>query len=142
MSQHFKLGRSIYLIVMLGLAHGAFLMALPLLALPIWGRLVLAAMVLSSLAYFLWRDAWLAAPDSCIELVAGGEGVMLVLRNGARLRGRISKSSLVTPYLTVLNVSLPQRKGMRSVLILPDSMARDSFRRLRVWLKWGAQDAG
>ena len=141
MNQHFKLGRSIYQAIMLSLGHGAFLMVLPLLVLPVWSRLGLAVIVLSSLAYFLWRDVWLAAPDSCTELVMDREGVMLVLRNGTHLHGGISENSLVTPYLTVLNVSLSQRKGMRSVLILPDSMARDAFRRLRVWLKWGTQDA-
>lgn len=142
MDQHFKLGRSVYLAVMLVLAHGAVLVLLPLLELPLWSRLALAVTVAFSLAYFLWRDAWLAAPDSCTELVVSKEGIMLTLRNGVQLRGRISASSLVTPYLTVLNLSLSQRRGMHSVLILPDSMAKDAFRQLRVWLKWGAQDAG
>jgi toxin CptA len=142
MNLRFKLGRSVYLAVLLFLSHGAFLAALPQLALPVWSMLALAMAVLLNLAYFLWRDALLAAPSSCAELVIVGGGVMLVLRNGKRLSGRISGSSLVTPWLTVVNVSLSQRHKVRSVLILPDSMAKDEFRQLRVWLKWGGQDAG
>jgi len=45
--------------------------------------------------------------------------------------------SLVTPFITVLNV-LPQGARLaRSVVILPDSLDAESFRQLRVWLKWG-----
>jgi toxin CptA len=48
------------------------------------------------------------------------------------------RDSLVTPYLTVLNV-LPQgARFSRSVVILPDSLDAESFRQLRVWLKWGS----
>jgi hypothetical protein len=142
MSQHFKFGRSVYLAAMLCLAHVTFLIFLPLLALSAWSRLALAAMVLCSLVYYLRHEVWLAAPSSCTGLVLDGENAVLVLRNGSHLRGRIAGGSLVTPWLAVLNVSLLQRKGTRSVLILPASMAKDAFRQLRVWLKWGAQDAG
>lgn len=120
---------------MLGVAHGALLLLL--LMLPLWTRLMLAALVLSSLVYYLRRDAWLRAPDSCIGLVLQGDDAILNLRNGAQLRGEIAPDSLVTPLLTVLNVSLPELRATRSVVMLPDSMAADVFRQLRVWLKWG-----
>jgi toxin CptA len=141
MSQHFKFSPSFHLAVMLCMAHGAFLMVLPLLALPFWSRLMLAAVALFSLAYYLRRDAWLRAPYSCVELALEGSDAVLKLRNGVQLRGGIAHGSLVTPYLTMLNVSLPEWHRTRSVIILPDSMAKDSFRQLRVWLRWGGQGA-
>jgi hypothetical protein len=43
----------------------------------------------------------------------------------------------VTPSLVILNVVLKEQRGRRSLLILPDTMGAESFRRLRVALKWG-----
>lgn len=139
MNQHFSFSPSIYLAAMLCIAHGAFLMVLPLLDLPVWSRLMLASVVLFSLVYYLRRDAWLRMPSSCVELVLEENAALLILRDGRQLHGEVARSSLVTQYLTVLNVSLPQRQRMRNLTILPDSLATDSFRQLRVWLKWGGQ---
>jgi len=141
MNQHFSFSPSIYLAAMLCIAHGAFLMVLPLLDLPVWSRLVLASVVLSSLVYYLRREVWLQAPSSCVELTLEENAALLTLRDGRQLHGEIARGSLATPYLAVLNVSLPQRQRMRSLTILPDSLATDSFRQLRVWLKWGDQVA-
>lgn len=142
MNQQFKLYPSIHLTVMLCLVHGAALAVLPLLALSGWCIWLLALMVVSSLAYHLWRDAWLRAPGSCSELrVEEGGDAVLVLRNGEQLRGAIARGSLVTPYLTVLRIVMPHRRVMRGVAILSDSMDRNAFRQLRVWLKWGRQEA-
>ncbi|MBI1174771.1 MAG: hypothetical protein GC139_05840 [Sideroxydans sp.] len=137
MSQHFKFSSSRYLAAMLCIAHGAFLMVLPLLALPFWSRLLLAAAVLFSLGYYLWRDAWLLAADSCTGLTLQGEVVILSLRNGAQLHAEVVPGSLLTPLLMVLRLSLPASRKARSLVILPDSLGADSFRQLRVWLKWG-----
>jgi len=142
MNLHFSFGRSIYLAATLCISHGVFLMVLPLLDLPVWSRLMLAAAVLFSLAYYLRRDALLRAPSSCVELVLEeNNAALLTLRDGRQLHGDVARSSLVTPYLTVLNVSLSQRHRMRSLTILPDSLGTDSFRQLRVWLKWSGQVA-
>jgi toxin CptA len=54
--------------------------------------------------------------------------------------GRVLRGSLVTPYLVTLNIALSERRGVRSILVLPDTMSVDSFRRLRVMLVWGKRD--
>ena len=140
MNRHFKLKPSLYLAVMLLVAHGTFLFVLPMLDLPLWSRLMLAAVVLFSLAYHLWRDAWLKMPDSCMGLVLEGQEVVVMLRSHVLLRGSIARGSLITPCLTVLNVALPERGGMHRVIVLQDSLDPEAFRQLRVWLKWGVQD--
>jgi toxin CptA len=138
MQRQFKLQPSHYLAAMLIAAHGATLAALFPLAFPIWAKTALAFFVLLSLGYHLWREAWLFAPSASVALLLEGDQVVLSTRGGEQLTGQILRDSLVTPYLTVLNV-LPQgARFSRSVVILPDSLDAESFRQLRVWLKWGS----
>jgi hypothetical protein len=137
MQQQFKFQPSYYFAAMLVAAHGVTLAALFPLAFPIWAKTALAFFVLLSLGYHLRREAWLSAPSSTTALMLEGDQVVLTTRNGEQLSGKILRDSLVTPYLTVLNV-LPRGARMaRSVIILPDSLDTESFRQLRVWLKWG-----
>jgi len=139
MRRQFKLQLSRYLAAMLIAAHGVTFAALFPLALPIWAKAALASLMLLSLAYHLWRDAWLSAPSASVALMLEGDRVVLATRGGEQLAGRMLRDSLATPFLTVLNV-LPQGARLaRSVVILPDSLDAESFRQLRVWLKWGAK---
>ena len=118
-------------------AHGAAFAALLPLALPVWAKAALAPILLYSLIFHLRRYAWLSAPDSCIALKLEGEQAILTPRVGAEWAGTVSSNTLVTPFLTVLNV-LPQgARFSRSVIIMQDSLDRESFRQLRVNLKWG-----
>ncbi|HLP97313.1 MAG TPA: protein YgfX [Sideroxyarcus sp.] len=125
------------------LAFVIFLLALAALF-PLWlfpwsmaVTLVCAGMVLSLAAYRLLRDAKLSLRHSCVAFRLEGHGeIVLVLRNGEHLQGVISPDSLVTPHLVILNLVPSNRRG-RSLVILPDNMGSESFRRLRVALKWG-----
>jgi len=134
--QHFEIHPSRYLTILLVAAHGAVLAAL-LPSLPLWAGQALAVLLLCSLLYYLLRDAWLLLPVSCIGLTREGEGAVLLRRDGARLSCGILHDSLVTPSLAVLNVLPRDSRFARSLVILPDSMGAESFRQLRVWLKWG-----
>lgn len=46
-------------------------------------------------------------------------------------------SSFVQPWLTVLHLRLEGRKRMLPVVLFPDALPHEAFRRLRVWLNWG-----
>ena len=122
----------------LAIAHTAVLAALLPLDLPLWAKLALAVVVVTSLAYHVWLDAQRAAPSSITALVLEGDRVLLVSCDGQQLAVSISKDSLVTPWLTILNVTPLGARTTRRILILPDSMDAESFRQLRVWLKWGS----
>jgi toxin CptA len=138
MQQQFKLQPSHYFAAMLIAAHGVTVAALFPLTFPIWAKTALAFFVLLSLGYHLWREAWLSAPSACVALILEGDQIVLKTRGEEQLTGQILRDSLVTPYLTVLNV-LPQDAHIsRSVIILPDSLDAESFRQLRVLLKWGS----
>ena len=137
MQRQFNLQPSIYFTIALVASHGVALAVLAPLALPLWARTLLALLVFASLMYHIWHDAWLLALSSNKTLLLDGDMILLVARNGDQVTARVLADSLVTPYITVLNV-LPQGAYLaRSVIILPDSLDAESFRHLRVWLRWG-----
>ncbi|MCX7195896.1 MAG: hypothetical protein NTV37_08475 [Proteobacteria bacterium] len=137
MQRQFNLQPSIYFTIALVASHGVALAVLVPLALPLWARILLALLVIISLLYHVWHDAWLIALSSNKTLQLDGDMILLVARNGDQVTARVLADSLVTPYITVLNV-LPQGSYLaRSVIILPDSLDAESFRQLRVWLRWG-----
>ena len=137
MRQTVEFSPSRYLAAILIAAHVIALSAL-LPALPPWAGVALAVLVLLSLLHYLLRDAWLRLPHSCTGLALEDEGVVLIRRDGARLPCRILPGGLVAPGLTVLNLKPHGARTARSVVILPDSLDKESFRQLRVWLKWGS----
>ncbi len=137
MQRQFNLHPSNYLAAILIAAHGVALAALLALPLPLWAQLVLTMLLLASLLRYLRRDAWLSAPSSAIALLLEGDRIVLTTRSGDLWSGQLLRDSLGTPLLTILNV-LPQGAHFaRSVIILPDSLDAESFRQLRVLLKWG-----
>ena len=138
MQRYFKLRPSrsltLYLIVLCAVA----LISLWQLPLPAPASLALSVLVLCWGGYCLLLDAKLHMGRSCVAFrLEEGEDVVLVLRNGRHLTCRVSPDSLVTPYLVILNV-VPNGRGRgRSLLILRDAIGVESFRRLRIALRWG-----
>ena len=138
MQRQFNLQPSVYFTIVLVAAHGTALAVLAPLALPIWTRTLLALLVIISLLYHVWRDAWLLALSSSKTLLLDGDLLLLVARNGDQVTAQVLADSLITPFITILNV-LPQGAYLaRSIIILPDSLDTESFRQLRVWLRWGS----
>lgn len=137
MRHSFELRPSRYLAAILGAAHGAALAALIPLAFPAWAKAALGVVILFSLWYHLRRDAWLAAPSSGMALTLESGHALLATRDGKPLAGPVLRDSVVTPRITVLNMAPEGARFARSVIILPDSLDAESFRQLRVWLKWG-----
>ena len=138
MQRQFKLQPSRHLAAMLVAVHGITLAALFPLALPGWAKAALAALMLFSMAYHLRRDAWLSAPSSGVALTLEGDRIVLATRGGEQWAGHILRDSFATPFLVVLNI-LPQGARLaHSVIVLPDSLDAESFRQLRVRLKWGS----
>lgn len=136
MQRQFVFRPSHRLMALLVTAHGAALAALLPLALPVWAKIMLVFLLLSSLWHHLRGNASPQAPSAWVTLTLEGDLVALAAQDGGRMIGRVQRSSLVTPYLIVLNV-LPQGSHFpRSAVILPDSLDAESFRQLRVWLKW------
>ena len=51
---------------------------------------------------------------------------------------RLLPDTLVWPWLAVLRYRIDERRAT-TLAVLPDSLEKDDFRRLRVWLRWGAE---
>jgi toxin CptA len=123
-----------------GVCLGACLV-LAMMPLPAW--LVLPACLLSLLAtlHVLARDALLRLPASidALEVTVKSE-LRCKLRSGEWHMATALGSSTVTPWLTVLNLKLPGHRFACHVVLTPDRLDAEQFRRLRVWLKWGSRN--
>jgi toxin CptA len=56
--------------------------------------------------------------------------------DGTRLAGRTQDGSFVAPWLTIVRWRPDGARFPRSILVAPDGVAEDSFRRLRILLRW------
>lgn len=137
MRQTFELRPSRALAAILAVAHGIALAALIPLTLPAWAKLALGLLTLFSLLHHLRHDAWLATASSGRSLTLEDEEAVLTKLGGETLAGRVSRDSVVTPCFAVLNLVPHGTRLACRVIILPDSLDAESFRQLRVRLRWG-----
>lgn len=135
----FHLHTSSLLAFILSLFAVGVLMVLCALSIPRLFCVVVALGVLGLTTVHIRRDAWLLAATSCLVLRLDDSGrVSLLLRNGYELTGQICGDTLVLPWLVVVNMK-DDLGVRRSVLLLPDSLSEEDFRRLRVQLRHGVR---
>jgi toxin CptA len=99
---------------------------------------VLASLVLS-LNYHAWRSAQAALTG--LELRPDGSAAVED-RQGRWSEVRIRGSSFVSPALVILNLTVAGARLRRSLVVAPDALTADEFRRMRVWLRWRPAPAG
>lgn len=132
-----RLQPSYYLAALLGLTHAAAGLVLWPLALPPGVKAAIAILLIVSLIYYLRKDALLTAHDAVVALTLTEEmSCILIARSGQSMTCNLSDNTFVAPYLTVINLQPVEQFFMRSVVILPDSIDAEEFRRLRIWLQW------
>ena len=123
----------------LGLAHLAAAAAIVATGLPLWLALAAGSALLVHGVVVIARTALLRSRGAVVALEAGrGETLPFMTRDGVWHEGRILGSTYVAPYLTVLNISDYGSRRAYHVPIMPDGIDPEDFRRLRVWLRWGA----
>jgi toxin CptA len=131
---HLKPSR--YLAAAFAVVHVAAAATLLPLDLHVAVKLALAMLVGVSLAHALRRHAFLRGTGAitAVEICDNTTGAALSRRAGWH-DVRILGTSYVTPWLTVLNLA---RFGgrPRHVLIVPDNVDAEDFRRARVLLRW------
>ena len=133
----FKLYPSLICSALLFFVYTLTILIVFMLPMVVLTKVALAALLSCALFYSVRRDAWLLLPLSPVAIRIEGDQITLITRGGSELQGEISGSSVVTPFLIILHV-LPQAlRGVRYVVIFPDSMDKERFRELRVRLKWG-----
>ena len=126
-----------WLAVYLGVGHIFAIVCLFLVPLPFSLRFLLVGAVLLNLAHALSHQVWHVWPGSIISLQFEHDGmVFFECRNGKIVEAKVLASSFVAPYLTIIVLKTNKAWFARSVVLLPDMLPRELFRRLRVWLKW------
>lgn len=134
---HLELRPSRWLIAYILLAHGLGLGLVwaPSLAWPL--TLTLSALVVLSLWHNLTLYGWRKHPravaairlhaDFSVEAQVAGQWQSCVL----------AASSYVGTYLLILQLRSSAWYWPCTVIVLPDNLDADLFRRVRIWLRWG-----
>ena len=130
------------LAVMLALAGTATWLLALWLPLPDFVRLGLAVLLPAATLHALLRDALRLLPWSVTALQLAGDGALRYqTRDGHWRDGQVQGHSCVTAWLTVLALQPAGSRFARGVVLLPDCLAADDYRRLRIQLRWGQPSA-
>lgn len=117
--------------------HGFAAALFWLAPLPHWLVVLLMAVLLGSAWHTLRRDGFRTLQHSLIALRLDADcRCEFQTRTGAWHEATLLGSSFVAPYLTVLNLKPAGGRLVKHLVILPDAVNGEDFRRLRVWLKW------
>jgi toxin CptA len=123
--------------ILLSLAHCTAAGVFWPLALPVVVKIIMSLLLASSLYYYLRRYAWLTASNAITVLhLTGKNRCEIKSCTGKFTNTIIEASTFVAPYMTVLCLRIDRTYCYRTVVILPDSIDADSFRQLRIRLKW------
>jgi len=119
-------------------AHLAAAGAAWLAPVPVWLKAAITLAIAASLVDTLARKAALHSDAAIVSLeVTDGGRVAFMTRNGEWRAAELLGTSYVSTYLTILNLK-PQDGRVRHVVLLPDNVDAQAFRRLRIWLRWAA----
>ncbi len=129
-----ELGRSRRVWLCLTLLHGAPLVMLPFMQLPSMPTLLVALVLL--LSYLRYRRLYSLTdnPDSVRTLVWGpADRLQLTLACGRRETASLLPQVFVQHWLVILHLNQNMNRS-RHLIVLPDMLDTESFRRLRVRL--------
>jgi hypothetical protein len=87
------------------------------------------------------RHATRSSPRAVVEVMLSSDAVVVVrYRDGRLVAGHVRSASFVHPWFTSVVWRPDGARWSRSVPILPDMLALDDFRRLRVLLRYGRRE--
>lgn len=122
--------------------HGFASTLLWLTPLPQWLAFLLMPILLGSAWRSLRRDGLRTLPHSLVALRIDADcRCEFQTRTGTWHEAALLGSSFVAPYLAVLNLKPAGGRLVKPMVILPDAVNAEDFRRLRVWLKWRCSKA-
>jgi len=126
-----------------GIASLALVLALPL---PALGQAVLVVAILGWVAHAFRRDA-LHRGGTAVRALRLAPDLILVayMADGRMVAGHVRASTYVGAWITCIVWRPDGALASRSILLLPDMVQADGFRRLRVMLRYArsgdSQDA-
>lgn len=110
-------------------------------------KLISVLTILIVAVYYVLFRALLLLPFSYLVLdVDVKNQLKLIRKDGKILKAGVLADSVVTPYLTILHFSCESATFLgrlfgQHLIILPDALDAESYRQLRVWLRWGHHSA-
>ena len=110
------------------------------IALAAWGTASLAALLPAALELRAAALGWIAA-SSLLALRRLRPNRRLYVDAGGRIEadgvsGELADGSFVAPWLTVIRWRPPRAWWERTLVVAPDMLPAEDFRRLRVVLRW------
>lgn len=136
-----RLERSRGLLIAITLSHLAALVITLAMPLAPWLQTVFGVSIAASLVQACRRHILRNGRHAVTGLKPTRDGLSIETHGDGWLLSDILDSSFVTPWLTVLHLRLPQRRRPVHIVLLPDMLSTDEFRRLRIWLKWAQPHA-
>lgn len=131
-----RLRPSRLLLIVLSTVHIGALAIVLLMPLKGWIIGLLAFLVVLSLAHATYFHVHRNRPDAIVMLKTTAGGLEIGTRGGVWSKVAILGSTFVSPWLAVLHLRQDGRKRPLYVLLLPDMLTLEEFRRFRVWLRW------
>lgn len=138
---------SVILTLIIGaISLGAIAILIPL-ALDWQIKLMLSLAILLASLYSICLHGLLVLPWSCVALRVNSDNTLtLMLANGRQLQATVCRDSVVTPYLTVVSCKVQDapifmRFFSQHLVLLPDMLDMEVYRKFRVWLRWGKLDS-
>lgn len=96
----------------------------------------LSLLVAAGTAEAMLRVAWHRGPFAATGLLLDSQGALQVRDARGRWRsGRLRNGAFVAPWLTIVRYRTEGGWLDRTVLVLPDMLPAEPYRRLRVWLR-------
>jgi toxin CptA len=123
------IGASKQLRLFLAASHVACAAAIILAALDPALQWAGIALLCFSLAYY-WR------PTRSIRLRGDREGKLEIWQGDKWGEAHLAESSVTLPACTVIRIGSAGRQRRQGLIVLPDSLPAEDYRRLRVWLRW------
>ena len=129
---------SAYLVSTIALASLTACLVLLFLPLPVVLKILSVALSVGLSAYYIRHHGTLNLARSIVHLTLNPEtGLQVTDRDGQSHQVTVLASSFVAAYLTVLNLQDTESRRRFSLILLSDNAEPESFRQLRVWLRWG-----
>lgn len=105
--------------------------------LPMWLILPTLSLLAGSLAFYLRRECLRLSPAAIVSVSLYPDcRCEFQTQDGEWHEAALLGTSFVAPYLTVLNLKPTDGRPSRHVVMLPDNVDAEYFRKLRVLLKW------
>jgi hypothetical protein len=146
-----KLKPSRRLALLLVLAHALAVGVVWWVALPIGLHISLKLAIAVSLLLTVRQAGWFGNRARPIEFrieparkSGAPDAIAVRLRNNTTLRGLVLEGSFVAPYLAIVRFKSERQARFspaKSILVMSDSLDSETFRTLRVRLKWGSPAA-